>query len=206
MSLNELTDDLAQLLNTAEGSAIQGPALEAGKPAFDRIEPRGAGGRKVQRDARVSCQPGPHFSGLMCGTVIQNHMQIQFGGRVAFDLAHEVEKLTGAMALGDASHDLARDDVKGCVQTGGAMALVVVGTTFNLPGAQRQLRLCASSPTRHTPWPRSAEKVLSPARYKATGVGGITPVASKRRHPRRRLVFAANDSSQDGRKTFESLC
>ena len=141
MGINELTDGLAQLLHTAEGAAIKGAALEAGKPAFDRIEPRGAGGREVQRDAGVFGQPSLHISRFVCGAVIQNHMQIQLRGCTALNLAHELEKLARTMSLGDTAHHLAREDVEGRVQAGGAMAFVVVGTALNLPGAQRQLRL-----------------------------------------------------------------
>ena len=93
MGLDELTDDLAQLLNTTECPAIKSAALKAGKPALDRIEPRGAGGREVHDEARVLGQPLLDVGMLVGGVVVHDQVQLQVLGRLALDQAQEFEPL-----------------------------------------------------------------------------------------------------------------
>lgn len=64
-------------------------------------------------------------------------MQIHSGISGLVYLAHEVQKLTRPMPGGDASHDVASQDAEGGIQTGRAVALVVVRAPFDLSRSQR---------------------------------------------------------------------
>ncbi|MNN28098.1 hypothetical protein D3C81_1416560 [compost metagenome] len=70
--------------------------------------------------------------------VVQNHVQVQLGGCAAVDLLQEGQELLGPVSLGDATDDLARQDVKGGIQTGRAVTLVVMRPPLDLPGLERQ--------------------------------------------------------------------
>ncbi|MCY1410468.1 hypothetical protein D9M71_258370 [compost metagenome] len=58
--------------------------------------------------------------------------------RAAVDLLQEGQGLLGPVSLGDATDDLARQDVKGGIQTGRAVALAVMRPSLDLPGLERQ--------------------------------------------------------------------
>ena len=87
----------------------------------------------MQLEPRVLGQPGFDLRGFMGRAVIQNQVQIQSLRSLPVDLSQEVQKLLGAVALGDAANHLARQNIEGSVQAGRAMALVIVCVTLNLP-------------------------------------------------------------------------
>src|SRR5690606_37283898 len=104
MSIDKLTDSLAQFLHATEDSSVEGTTLEACKPTLNGVQPRGARGREVQLHAGVLGKPGFDLGGLVRGTVVEDDMQVQCRGRRLVDLAHEVEELTGSVASCDAPH------------------------------------------------------------------------------------------------------
>lgn len=54
MHLDETSKSGLQILDAEEGAAVQGTAFELGEPAFDRVQPRGAGPREVEMHVRMS--------------------------------------------------------------------------------------------------------------------------------------------------------
>lgn len=73
------SDFLSQLVDTAEGVAVEQTSLELGKPAFGGIEPGGARGGKVQVESRSPGQPiGEPFRNLRCRQTLsadQDHLR-----------------------------------------------------------------------------------------------------------------------------------
>lgn len=80
----------------------------------------------MQLEAGMLLQPRLDGGSLVRRAVVQNQMQIQIGRRRAVDLPQELKKLFGPVPLGDATDDLARQDVEGGIQTGRTVALVVM--------------------------------------------------------------------------------
>ena len=51
-------DGSLQIDDADKGAAFEASFGQHGEEAFDRIQPRGAGGREVEGDARVASEPG----------------------------------------------------------------------------------------------------------------------------------------------------
>ena len=92
----------------------------------------------MQLEARVFFQPDLDCSGFVGRTVVQNHMQIQLGRRVAINLSEKIQELLGPVPLGDPAHYFTRHDVERGVQACRAMALVIMGSPLNLPRPKLQ--------------------------------------------------------------------
>ena len=60
----------AQLAYRAVGAAAQLARGQLGEPALDEVQPGGAGGGEVQREARMGEQPAPHRRGLVGGVCL----------------------------------------------------------------------------------------------------------------------------------------
>ena len=100
-----------QLLDGAEGGAVQRLALEDGEPCLDLIEPRRSGWDEMEMDIEVSLEPAlVLFIGV---EIIQDDVQlaIREGGD---EPVHEAEEFDAAAAL-----RMGRDDpAGGCSRTG----------------------------------------------------------------------------------------
>ena len=59
---------------------------EQPEPAFDLVEPGGAGRGEVQMEPWVGGEPGADRRGLVGGQVVADQMHVQFGGHVLVDL------------------------------------------------------------------------------------------------------------------------
>src|SRR6266849_4460414 len=62
-------DGRFQTADAVKAAAADGRAGNQGKPAFDQIEPRGAGRREVQMEARMGGAPRQH-RGMLVGTIV----------------------------------------------------------------------------------------------------------------------------------------
>ena len=71
----KLVDCALKLIDTAEDSASDGLSFEFCKPAFDQIEPTGAGRNKMEHEARPLAQPGADSRVTMDRIVIEDEMQ-----------------------------------------------------------------------------------------------------------------------------------
>ena len=136
VNLDVLFNGRLQFTHAGENTPIERAALQLTKPPFDGIQPRRARRRKMQLEPRVLGQPGFDLRSLVSRTVIQDHMQIHLLRSLPLDLSREIQKLLGPVTLGNAAHHLARQNIEGRVQTGRAMALVIVCMTLNLPRSE----------------------------------------------------------------------
>lgn len=80
----------------------------------------------MQLEPIVLGQPGFNLRSFMRRAVIQNQVKIQSLRGFPVDLSQEVQKLLGAVRLGNAANHLACQNIEGSVQAGRAMALVIV--------------------------------------------------------------------------------
>ena len=69
-------------------------------------------------------------------------MQIPALGRAPVQLLDERQEFFRTRAIGDLADDFSRQDVEGSIQTGRAVAFVVMGAAADLPRTQRQPGLC----------------------------------------------------------------
>ena len=120
------------------GAASQPLVGEFGEPAFHQVHPRAVGGCEVQAEPGVSKQPAVDLRGLVGGGVVDDHMDVELVGNGAVDEVQEPSELDGPVAIGHVGDDLARGDVEGHVEIGGAVAFVVVGASLGESRAQRE--------------------------------------------------------------------
>ncbi len=83
---------------TASADALCG---DLGKKAFDQVEPRRAGWREVQLEARVLRQPGLDLGRLVGGVVVEHEMHVARLEDSAVDAAQKTHKLLGCGLYGD---------------------------------------------------------------------------------------------------------
>ena len=134
MHLDVAAKLLAQFSDAAEGVSVEGSSLELSEPAFDGVQPGRAGRREVDVVPGVTFEPGLDCRGRVRAAVIENEVNVEVAWRHAVDLPQEGQELLRTVLAGHPTDDVSGRDVKRRVQTGGAMALVVVGPSFHLPG------------------------------------------------------------------------
>ena len=91
--VNILFDGGFQSLSGAMNTSFNLPFGEQGKPTFHQIEPGGTGGSKVEMKTRMFDQPSMDSRGLVGCVVVQNQMDLKFGGYIGFDSVEELAKL-----------------------------------------------------------------------------------------------------------------
>ena len=142
-SFKELGNGSLKVRDARKGAAPYGFGSEFAEPAFNQVEPAGAGGDKVRDKAGVALQPCLHVGVLVSAVVVHHQVQGDLAGEFHIQAAQEFQKLlvtVPAIALAD---DLALQNFQGGEQTGGAIALVVVGHRAQTPFLHGQPRLGA---------------------------------------------------------------
>lgn len=92
MGLDELTNARFQLRDAGKITPVRGSPLQLSEPAFQRVQPGGAGGREVQLEAWMLLQPLLDHQSLVSRAVVQDLMQIQFCRCAAVYLLQESQK------------------------------------------------------------------------------------------------------------------
>src|SRR5579885_2036923 len=128
--------------HAVEAAAADGLLGDQGEPALHQVEPRGAGGREMELDARMGGQPLLYRRVFVGPVVVAD--QVQFPARVAAgQRLEEGDELLVPMATKAARVDLAAGHLQRRKQTGGAVTNVVVGAPLGQTRPHRQQRLGA---------------------------------------------------------------
>jgi len=77
VSADVVLDCLDEVAHGMKGSATDAFACDLGKPAFDLVQPRGAGRSEVKVITRVCTEPPLHLRMLVGAVVVQNQMNIE---------------------------------------------------------------------------------------------------------------------------------
>jgi hypothetical protein len=123
------------------GAAPDLPVRQVGEPAFDHVDPGGAGWGEVDMEAWMAGEPSTDVLGLVCAVVVDDQVHLEVGRHALVDAPQELQELLGSMAAIAAADDLAGGDVERCEQRGRAVADVVVSPSLDLAGPHRQERL-----------------------------------------------------------------
>ena len=115
-----------QLRHAGEHAATQALGGDVAEESLDHVQPRRRGRCEVHVEARVFGQPLLHCRVLVRGVVVGDEVQRLALGRLAIDLAQELEPLDMRVALSALADDLAVKNVERGEQRGRAVALVVV--------------------------------------------------------------------------------
>src|SRR3990172_5380808 len=107
-----------------EASSAKGPPREDAEPYLDLVQPRGMGGRVVEVDVLVACQP-PIVLGLVGVEVVEDHMDLAVAA-VGNHLVHELKELATSPALEVPGPHLAGGHLQGGEECGRAVAFVVM--------------------------------------------------------------------------------
>ena len=83
---DELVDALHELLDAGERAAANGLVGDQRKKALDLGEPGAVGRDEVHVPARARCQPGLDLRVAVCGVVVGDAMDVEFGGHGRVDL------------------------------------------------------------------------------------------------------------------------
>jgi len=127
----------AQLAHRALDDAARRARGQLGEPALDEVQPGGAGGGEVQREARMGEQPVPHRRGLVGGVVVEDEVHLKLGRDLALERRQEALELDRAMAGVQRADHLAGGGVERRDQAAGAVALIVVGGARRRAGWRR---------------------------------------------------------------------
>jgi len=123
MGLDKTINGFADLSRCCKTGALEGTSGENTEPDFCLIEPRGMGGSVVKMNIFVLGQPPiPFRQGVQ---IIENDMDllVRIG---CHHLIHEAQKLSTSAPLEVSGLDLARRDLQGRKQGGGAVTFVLV--------------------------------------------------------------------------------
>ena len=83
------SDGLDQLSDAGDGEALELPSREFTEEALNEIEPRGGSRGEVELNSRVFLKPCLNSRMLVCGVVVENDVDVEFGRDGPLDLAHE---------------------------------------------------------------------------------------------------------------------
>src|SRR6266700_7881883 len=125
-NFSESFDRANKIRDTVKDATAQLFVSKLGEPAFDQVEPGGAGGNEVQLEAWMLCQPLLHVCVFVRAIVIENHMQIQIERKLSVQAPQELQELLMAMASKAVGDHLALEDVQSSEQTGGAVPFVIM--------------------------------------------------------------------------------
>jgi len=140
---HEVIDLGYQVLDAAKTAPANSPLGDDVEPDLDLVEPGTIRGRVVHMKARTRGQPASHFLVFVGGVVVDHPMKVQSFGHLSVDQLEELEKLLMPMARHATGQHLSGDDVQGRIQSGSAMAGVIVRNALDIPQAQGQHRLRA---------------------------------------------------------------
>src|SRR5271165_5507858 len=71
-----LHDRVDQLAHAAEAAGKDRLLAQVSEEAFDQVHPGRTGGRKMQLEARMACQPALDDGMFMGGVIVQNDMNV----------------------------------------------------------------------------------------------------------------------------------
>ena len=113
VGLNEGSDIGLELIDAAMDAALDLLVGEQREPAFDLVEPGGAGRREVEVVARVAGEP--RFDGwrFVGGVIVEHQMDVEIGRHGLLDLRQEVAEFDRAVPLVAAADDPAGGNVQG---------------------------------------------------------------------------------------------
>src|SRR5438128_4330184 len=119
-------DGLLQLPRAAVYASSDLFFRERGKPPLHEIDPRGAGGREVQMEARMAGQPPMDGRRVVGAGVVQDQVDVQARGHASVDGREELPKLSGALTLLEFADHFAALRIQGATQRRGAVSRVIL--------------------------------------------------------------------------------
>ena len=99
VGLNEGSNVGLELIDAAMGAALDLLVGEQREPAFDLVEPGGAGRREVEVVARVAGEPGFDRRRFVGGVIVEHQMDVEIGRHGLLDLRQEFAEFDRAVAL-----------------------------------------------------------------------------------------------------------
>ena len=125
-------DRRLQIDQRAEDAALQAPAGQRGKKAFDRIGPGARGRGEVKRPARMAAKPVSDLGMLVDGVIVEDCVNELAGRHRGLDPVEKPDEFLVAMARHALADDRAIEDIEGGKQRGRAMPDLIVD---HCPGA-----------------------------------------------------------------------
>src|SRR6266481_6622839 len=126
----DVADEGADRIERASADRL---ARQNAEPCFDQIQPGGPLRGEMKVDARMLPQPRLHRGRLVCGGVVENHVQL-LPAIAAGQPLEEGQEIDGRMLRAALAQDFATRHLEGGVQAGQAIALVVVRLARRQPG------------------------------------------------------------------------
>ena len=150
---------------TPKGAAANPLARDLGEPAFDQVEPRGAGRHEVAVIPRMGGEPSLDRRMRVRAVVVENQMNLAPLRHGAIDLIQERQELGVAFPRRAAREDRPVQDVQRGKQVGGAVPNVVMRL------ARWNARAAAAAPARcgRAPAPGAFHRRRTPAPGRADG-------------------------------------
>ena len=136
-------DGRLELGGRAMAATAQRTLGEAAEKAFDLIEPRRAGRRKMHGPTRSPGEPVADQLGLVAAGVVEHDVDREVGRHAGVDGIEEAAELLRPVAWEAAPDHVAGGDIERGEQRGRTVALIVVRPPLGLAGPQRQERLGA---------------------------------------------------------------
>ena len=99
MLLNIVHDHADEFLNGLEDAASNALVRNLTKPSFHKVEPRTARRREMDMEAGMSFEPGTNLGVFVRGVIVDNKMEVEFGGGFRIDLLEECDPLLMPMTL-----------------------------------------------------------------------------------------------------------
>ena len=92
-------DCLDEVAHGMKGSATDAFACDLGKPAFDLVQPRGAGRGKVKMITRVGTEPVLHLRMLVRAVVVQDQMHFRMGREILIQMIQESNEFPTSLPI-----------------------------------------------------------------------------------------------------------
>src|SRR5439155_23050250 len=129
-----------QVRDALERSAANTVAGNFTEPALDQVEPGAAGGNEMEMHARMTTKPALHRRTLVRTQIVEHDVNGLLVGRGRVDAIEKPDEFLRVALRAAGAEDGAIQDAQGGVQTGRAVADVVVGLAFRYLPDKRQHR------------------------------------------------------------------
>jgi hypothetical protein len=120
-------DRSLQVDQRVEDAALQAPAGQRGKKAFDRIGPGARGWSEMKDPARMAGEPGAHFGVLVDGVVVEDRVNELAGWHRGLDPVQKTDEFLMVMTRHALAYHRALEDVERREQGGRAVPDIIVG-------------------------------------------------------------------------------
>lgn len=132
IEVKKLFNGLLQSASADKAAATNSLVAEQREPALHQIEPGCSGGCEVHLETRMARQPAANRRSFVRAVVVQDEVNVQFGGHIGMDRLQKFSELDGTVAAMTLPDHLARLSIQSGKQRCSSVADIVMRVPLHL--------------------------------------------------------------------------